>query len=205
MNSSERMRRATLDDLEKLMVLWKSMGFDADYLAKRVTEFQVAEAAGGELLGAVGLQVSEKQGLIHSEAFIDHSQSEALRPELWERIRAVAVNHGLFRLWTREQAPFWSRCGLVRADAETLKKLPALWRNQASDWLTIKLKEELEAVLSLDKEFAIFMQSEKQKSERALQRAKALKNFATLLGFVLFGLVMAGVFYLIMKNPRWRH
>src|SRR2546423_11556340 len=115
MNSSNyRVRRATLDDITELTALWKSMDFPADELSKRITEFQVAEAADGKLLGAVGLQITERQGRIQCEAFTDFALAEQLRPLLWDRIYAVATNHGLLRLWTNEKAPFWSHCGLVK-------------------------------------------------------------------------------------------
>src|SRR3989454_2953075 len=167
MNSSNyRVRRATLDDIGQLTDLWKSMHLPADQLGKRITEFQVAESADGKLLGAVGLQMAERQGRIHSEAFSDFALSDHLRPLLWERGHAVATNHGLLRLWTREQAPFWNRCGLVKADAEALEKLPAVWRGQSSGWLTLKLREDIETAISLDKEFALFMESEKQRTQR---------------------------------------
>ena len=114
-----RVRRATLDDIGQLSALWQSMHLAADGLSKRVTEFQVAESAEGKLLGAVGLQIAERQGRVHSEAFTDFSLAEQLRPLLWERLHAVATNHGLLRLWTQEQAPFWNHCGLLKAEAKT--------------------------------------------------------------------------------------
>src|SRR5438309_10992102 len=130
------------------------MHFPPEDLSKRITEFQVAEAADGKLAGGLGLQIAEKQGRVHSEAFSDFSLADQLRPMLWERVHAVAVNHGLLRLWTQEQAPFWNHCGLLKADAETLEKLPAVWRPLPSHWLTLKLKDDIETLVSLDKEFA---------------------------------------------------
>ncbi len=127
-SSKYRVRRATLDDLGHLTAMWQPMQFPVDDLAKRVTEFQVAESPDGKVLGAVGLQIAERQGLVHSEAFSDFALAEHLRPLLWDRVHAVATNHGLLRVWTREQAPFWNHCGLLQADAEALQKLPALWR-----------------------------------------------------------------------------
>src|SRR2546425_12217948 len=117
-----RVRRATLDDIGQLSALWQSMHLAADGLSKRVTEFQVAESAEGKLLGAVGLQIAERQGCVHSEAFTDFALAEHLRPLLWERLQSIAVNHGLRRLWTQEKAPFWNHCGLVQPEAETLQK-----------------------------------------------------------------------------------
>src|SRR6266851_1036240 len=159
--SNYRLRRATLDDLGPLTVLWKSMNFPADDLGKRITEFQVAEAAEGKLVAAVGVQMAERQGRIHSELFSDFALADQLRPLLWERIHSVATNHGLLRLWTQEEAPFWNHCGLLKPDSDALEKLPPGWRNSRPDWLTLKLREEVAEVVSADHEFALFMQAEK--------------------------------------------
>src|SRR5205809_187432 len=155
-SSSYRLRRATLDDLPRLTALWASMQFPTEDLGKRITEFQVAENTESELLGAVGLQIAQKQGKIHSEAFTDFSLCDSLRPLFWERIQSIATNHGLLRLWTQEHAPFWKHCGLVKADDEALQKLPAIWKGPAAGWLTLKLKEDLDVLVSADKEFSVF-------------------------------------------------
>jgi len=44
-------RRATVDDLEALRALWETMHFPALELERRLTEFQVAVAEDGGLLG----------------------------------------------------------------------------------------------------------------------------------------------------------
>ncbi len=204
-SSSYRVRRATLDDVGALMELWKSMNFPAEDLARRVTEFQVAESVDGKLAGAVGLQLAERQGRVHSEGFTDFALAEQLRPQLWERLNSLANNHGLLRIWTQEQAPFWSHCGLAKADAEALEKLPALWRGTPGNWLTIKLREEIAEVISADKEFALFMEAERQKTARALQQAKLLKVVATLIALGVLLLVMAGAFLLLRRNPQLLH
>ncbi len=201
-SSDYHVRRATLDDIGQLTALWNAMNFPAAELAKRPTEFQVTEGADGNLVGLVGLQIAERQGRIHSEAFKDFALADQLRPLLWERIHAVAANHGLLRLWTQEQAPFWNHCGLVKADAEALEKLPAVWRGPASDWLTLKLREDIAAVISLDKEFALFKESEKQRTQRAFQQARILKMIATFIALALLVLVAAGAFYVVRKLVR---
>ena len=177
------------------------MHFPVDDLGKRVTEFQVAETADGKLVGAVGVQMAEKQGRIHSEGLTDFSLADQLRPLLWERVHAVATNHGLLRLWTQEQAPFWNHCGLVKADAESLAKLPLIWRGPASNWLTLKLRDDIETITSLDKEFAMFMESEKQRTARAFQHARVLKMIATIIALAILILVMAAAFYMLRRNP----
>jgi N-acetylglutamate synthase-like GNAT family acetyltransferase len=200
--SNYRVRRATLDDIGQLTALWKTMRYPAEDLARRVTEFQVAESADGRLLGATGIQIVERQGLIHSEAFTDFAFADQLRPLLWDRLHAVATNHGLLRVWTREAAPFWHHCGLQAPDAAALEKLPAVWRGHTTGWLSLKLREDVEAVMTVDKEFAMFMQSEKQRTDRAFQQARILKQVATLIALLLLILVAVGAFWLIMKNPQ---
>jgi len=203
--SNYHVRRATLDDIGQLTALWKTMRYPAEELAKRVTEFQVAEGPDGRLLGAAGIQIAERQGLIHSEAFTDFALADELRPLLWDRLHAVATNHGLLRIWTREAAPFWHHCGLQPPDSAAVEKLPELWRGHTTGWLSLKLREDVEAVMTLDKEFAMFMQSEKQRTDRAFQQARILKQVATLIALLLLILVVGGAFWLIMKNPQLLH
>jgi N-acetylglutamate synthase-like GNAT family acetyltransferase len=200
-----RIRRATLDDIGQLMLLWQSMRFNTEDLAKRITEFQVAESTDQKVVGAIGLQISERQGRLHSEAFTDFALADALRPQLWERLQAVASNHGLVRLWTQEQAPFWSHCGLAKADPEAMEKLPMAWRSLGGSWLTLKLKEDIEEVISADKEFAMFMEAERQRTERTFQQARILKMIATLIAIALLFLVIGGAFFVIRHNPQLLH
>ena len=201
-SSNYRVRRATLDDLAQLTGLWQAMRLAVPDLGKRITEFQVAEGPDGKLVGAVALQVAARQGRIHSESFIDFSLADKLRPVLWERLQSVARNHGLLRLWTQEKAPFWSHCGMASADAESMQKLPPLWRTDDGEWLTLKLRDDLETVMSLDKEFAMFMESEKQHTARTFQQARVLKVVATLIALAVLLLVLAGAFFVVKNNPR---
>lgn len=203
--SNYRVRRATLDDIGQLTAMWDSMNYPTQDLARRITEFQVAEGADGKVLGALGLQIAERQGLIHREAFSDFALADHLRPLLWDRVHAVATNHGLLRVWTQEQAPFWNHCGLLKPDAEALEKLPAAWRGPSSAWLTLKLKEEIETIVALDEQFAQFMQSEKQRTEQVFRRARALKTFATVIAFVLLIAVVVWAVSLFLRNPGLLH
>ncbi len=199
-----KVRRATIDDLEPLKAVWSAMKFSVEDLQNRLTEFQVAESADGKFIGAIGLQIAEKQGRIHSEGFTDFAFAEEIRPLLWERLQSVATNHGLFRLWTQERAPFWSRCGLTPAKEETLQKLPAVWRNSES-WLALQLREDaaIEAI-SDDKEFEMFIQSEKERTARAFQQARVLKTVATIIALLLAGIVIIGGAFL-MRNSEIFH
>jgi N-acetylglutamate synthase-like GNAT family acetyltransferase len=200
-----QVRRATLDDIGQLTAMWEALHYPVEDLARRVTEFQVAVNAEGKVLGALGLQIAERQGLVHSEAFSDFGLSEHLRPLLWDRVQAVATNHGLLRVWTQEQAPFWNHCGLLKADADALQKLPALWRGPTSNWLTLKLRDDVETAISADKEFALFMESEKQRTQQVFQQARMLKTIVTVVAFIVLVAVAAWAVSTFMRNPHLLH
>lgn len=202
MNPSDfRVRRATIEDLPALTALWQSMNLPASGLDRRLTEFQVATDAAGKLVGAIGFQLVGKQGLIHSEGFTDFGVADTVRPMLWERLQMVATNHGIVRAWTKEIAPFWKQTGLAEPDADTLSKLPAFSSNEVpGKWFTIKLREDVEEVLSLDKEFELFKQSAQQQSEAAMNQAKTLKTIATIAAIILAIIVVVGSIYLMKNN-----
>ena len=117
------------------------------------------------------------------------------RPLAAERIQSLASNHGVFRLWTRE-ALFWARQGFELAAPELSKRLPEPWARMGGDWLTLQLKDE-QALVSMEKELALFMETERQRSQRTLESAKLVKTIATIIAiifavFVLGAIVAAG-------------
>ena len=189
-------RRATVDDLPRLKELWALMRIPEGDLERQFTDFQVAVDAAGQVIGGVAIQMNQRQARIHSEAFEDFSLADYARPALWERIQTLATNHGLVRLWTQEQSPFWSRNGFQATSEEALRKLPAPWDRASNTWLTIKLKDE-EVVASLDKEFSMFIEAEKQQRSQLLGRAKTLKTLA------IAGIVLVVVALLFIAAAIW--
>ncbi len=192
-------RRATLDDLPTLKTLWASMNFSVANLEKQLTEFQVITDEAGQVIGGVGFQMLGKHARVHSEAFGDFGLADYARPALWQRIQTLATNHGLVRLWTTENSPFWARNGFVQAKEDDFTNMPTGWDRFASGWFTLKLKDE-EALASLDKEFALFVETEKQRSADVMSKAKLLKTvfitFITLVALA-FG---AAMLWLLMKQ-----
>lgn len=192
-------RRATLDDLPRLKSLWTLMQFNPGELERHLTDFQVVVDTNGLVIGAIALQIFQRHGHIHSESFEDFSLTDPARPALWERLQTLATNHGLVRLWTREQAPFWSHNGFAAAPPEILEKMPASWNRTHSDWLTLKLKDD-EAIASLEKEFSLFVESEKQQRSQLLGQAKALKT-VMLTGVVLIAILfVAAMIWLLLRQ-----
>lgn len=202
-STSFQVRRATVDDLPALLALWRGMDFPVagQGLEKRLTEFQVVVDDSGAVLAAVGLEMAERQGHIHHEAFSDFGLSGHLRPLLWDRLQTIATNHGLFRLWTREDAPFWKQTGLRPADPATREKLPAAWRADG-EWLVLQMRAEAAIqAISEEKEFSHFMQAERARTQKTLDRARMLKQLATLAAIMLALFVLVLIAYVIRKDP----
>jgi N-acetylglutamate synthase-like GNAT family acetyltransferase len=200
--SSSRLqaRRATLDDLPALRGLWEMMRYPVAELEKQLTDFQVVVDSEGKLVGAVGFRNAQRQGHIHSEAFSDFSFAERARPALWERIQSLSNNHGVARLWINDASPFWSRNGFQPATPANLERMPEPWDRTKPGWLTLQLKDE-NAMASLDKEFAMFVASEKHRSEQALGQAKLLKTIATVIALLIaFGILAAAVWLLMSRK-----
>ena len=172
-----------------------------DELEKRLTEFQVAETADGKLLGAIGIQIARQHARLHSESFLDFAHADEARELFWERIQTIASNHGVFRLWTQENSPYWSRLGFRSALAK-LSDLPTEWQPARGEWFTLQLKDEETIANALDTDFAAFMSAEKRNAQRTYEQARTLKTIITIIGFTIgilcFGLV---AYLLIHRNP----
>jgi N-acetylglutamate synthase-like GNAT family acetyltransferase len=197
--SAIRIRRATMDDFQSLKSLWHSMRLPSDELERRLTEFQVVEAADGQIVGAIGIQIIRQHALLHSEGYTDFAVADAARQLFWERIQTMTAHHGVFRLWTQENSPFWSRWGFQPANTETLERLPGEWKRSEGKWLTFQLKNE-EAIAALDKELEAFRESEKKRTAETLDQARTMTTTITVIAFAV-GIVLIGVaIYLFMRR-----
>ena len=181
-----------MDDLEQLKVVWTAAALPAAELEKRFTEFQVAQSPEGRIVGAIGLQIAATDGRIHSETFPDFALSDTLRPLLWQRLETMARNHGLFRLWTTEPAPFWKKdVGFTLASLPP----PEAFAAAQGPWLAVLLKEETADPNLIEAQFALFREAEKAKREKLLQSAAALKTIGTVIALVLFVFSMVVLFW----------
>jgi len=199
-----RVRRATIEDLEALRALWASMHFRVAELEPRLTEFQVVEDSEGKVVGAIGFQIEANHGHLHSEGFTDFGLADTARGLLWGRVQTLSTNHGILRLWTEEDTPFWRRLGFKPASVEELKRLPAEWNTGDASWVTLQLKDE-EAISEVEKELAMYMSAQKQQTARITQQARTFKNLATVLAIILTIFAFGAAIYLIFKRPDILH
>ena len=196
-----RIRRATTDDFQSLRSLWNSMRLPADELERRLTEFQVIESADGQIAGAIGLQIVRQHARLHSEAYTDFSLADEARKLFWERIQLIASHHGVFRLWTQEDSPFWRCCGFRIVITESLAQLPEEWKRLEGKWFTLQLKNE-EALATLEKELTSFRELEKQRVAQTQDKARLLTTIITVIGFVIgFALIGFALYLLLRRSP----
>ena len=188
-----QVRRATIEDLPKLAPLWQLEKLPVAELEGRFKEFQVVEGDGGELVGAIGLQIVGGEGRIHSETFAQFDQADSLRPVLLERIKTMAANHGLVRLWAQFTTPFW-RSALQDPPTEILAKLPPAFSALPQSWLYLQLRQETGGSLSLDQEFALFKESEKENLRKIQRQTKMARALAVVVVFVVLILLAVWAF-----------
>jgi len=194
-----QIRRATTDDLEQLNAVWTAAALPAAELEKRFTEFQVAESAEGRIVGAIGLQIAASDGRIHSETFPDFALSDTLRPLLWQRLETMARNHGLFRLWTTETAPFWKKdVGFTTASLAP----PEAFGPAQGTWLAVLLRDEAADPNLIEAQFSLFREAEKAKREKLLQSAALLKTVGTVIALILFVFSMFVLFWFFRHRTR---
>ena len=193
-------RRATVDDLPALKALWTTAQLPADDLENRLTEFQVVESHGA-FAGAVGVQITRQHLRFYAEDYTDFSVADAARELLWERIQKLAANHGVFRVWTQETSPFWTRWGFQPANPETLERLPEEWKALEGHWLTLELKNEDAIKTALGTQFAGFMDNEKKQTAEVAARARQIRTFFTVIFFAIGIICFALAAYLLFRHP----
>ena len=194
-----RVRRATTDDFQGLKSLWNSTRLLADKLERRLTEFQVIESADGQIAGAIGLQIVRQHALLHSEAYADYSVADAARQLFWERIRLIASHHGVFRLWTQKNSPFWSSCGFRIVITESLVQLPEEWQRLEGKWYSLQLKNE-SVLATLENELTTFRESEKERAAQTLNQARTMTFAVTVLCLGIFLICFAILIFMIMHR-----
>lgn len=202
-SSAYRVRRATLDDLPALRELWKQTNLPLQELEKRFTEVQVAETPEGQIVGAIGMKIERLHGQVYSEA-IPNAEDTALYEAFWQRLQILSRNYGLFRMWTDSPHPFWQSVGFKTPDAKELEKLPSSLAGSRDKALTYALREESAEGLSVEQQFELFTQAQKQETERLMQQAHVFRKVAYFLLFLAFGGLILAAVVRFFKLPQRR-
>jgi len=195
-----RARRATVDDLPSLHGLWQKAGLPWDQLERYVTEFIVIPDDSGLLVGAIGLQVEGDQALVHSEAFFDCEIADAARQALWQRIQIIARNQGVYRLWTLEDAPFWTTT-LVRASEAEAASLRAPFADPTAVWWTHQLLDPVRAQALLDERLALWSAQRQADSTELAEGIQRIRRISYgIAGAVALSMCLL-VLYVLIRRP----
>ena len=176
-------RRATLDDLPRLIELWELEKLPVVEYERRFKDFQVAESDTGEILGALGLQIVGSEARIHSEAFAQFELADELRRRFWERLVVMGENQGWVRVWTELSSQPWREAGLDPASSEQLARLPeAFGQAGRSVWLVKQLRtERAKGLPSIEAELQLLRLAHQSENERLIRRARMLRTVGLLL------------------------
>ncbi len=194
-------RRATVEDLPGLQSLWHALGLPVDELEKRLTDFHVVADNQGQIIGAIGLEISGQFGKLHSEALAETDQPDMVRDLLWQRIEMVSRYRGLVRLWTALSDPFWHNAGFQESTDSERGRLPSDFGSADQSWRTLKLRDERALDGALEKEIQLFKIQNQEQNEKIARNAKVLRAVAILLGVLLFLVVILGVVLLFQMKP----
>lgn len=197
-------RRATLDDLPKLVELWELEKLPVVDFERRFKEFQVAESDEGEILGAIGLQTAGLDARIHSEAFARFELADELRRRFWERFAVMGQNQGWVRVWTELTSQPWREAGFDPASTEQLAKLPdAFSQVGRGHWHFKQLRvERASGAPSVDAELQLLRMAHQSENERLMRRAKMLRNIGLLFLTALIGWASWWAYKLIKNKDR---
>ena len=193
-------RRATVDDLPALKALWLTARLPVDELECRLTEFQVVESE-GRFAGAIGVEILRQHACFYAEDYADFAVADAARELFWDRIQKLAANRGVFRVWTREASPFWTRWGLQPATAETLARLPEEWKDRDGRWLTLELKNAEVINRVLEEQLGALREEQQEQNARIVRQSQRLKQIAIAASFVIFLVCLAIVGWLLLHRP----
>lgn len=189
-----QVRRATIEDVSKLVPLWTAENLPSAGLEKRFKEFQLVHDESGRIMAALGIMVLGQEAVIHSEVVADAARADEMRAMLWERVQSVVKNHGVVRIWTQLIHPFWTQHGFQEASLELAAQRPGAFEGTSQVWQYLQLRDLAAIATNVDKEFALFKESERESTERLFRRARVMKMIA---GVIAIAVLLLVVFWAI--------
>lgn len=193
-------RRADAEDLASLTDLWSAAGLPADELDGFLGEFHVVIDADGRVLHAIGLLVEDDQGLLHSEALAPGASHDpdSCRSTAWKRLRIIARNQGVRRIWTREDAAYWSTCGFQPVAGSDLPEPLPSFATREDGWWLFRHPEPSQAAQMIQQEMALWQTQREQEAEGFRSRLATFRVVAW--GLVLVVAVLTVVFLALVKT-----
>ncbi len=196
-------RRATVDDLPALRGLWQTAMLPAHELEKHLTEFQLVEGLDGRLIGALGFQIIGKDARVYYEAYT-HAETEALvKPQLWNRLKLMASNGGVHRVWTQEKSTFWDEAGFEPMSADDVDRLPAAFKGGVGGWRLIALRDEA-AERRIEEEIGLFQAAHEDDQTRLLWQTKIIKWIAAIIAAIFCSVLLYYTLRVLVQLPKFK-
>lgn len=189
-------RRATIEDLPQLILLWQLEQLPSAALERRFTEFQVVCDDTRQVIAAIGMQISGAHGLLHSESIATPEIADELRELLWKRLRVMIHNHALERLWTQMNIPFWRGKGFDHTSTEQLAALPPQFKENERDWNVLVLRTS-DANAAIEREFARFQALQQQEKAKMEAFVTWMKRAAIVAMFFL--MLVAAIALIVLR------
>ena len=196
-------RRATVDDLPALRGLWQTAMLPAHDLEKHLTDFQLVEGLDGRLMGALGFQVVGQHARIYHEAYTHASTEARVKPPLWNRLKVMAANEGVHRMWTQLDAPFWEACGFQSATADDLEQIPPAFKQSRRPWTVLALRDEA-AEKRIEREIGLFEAVKEEDQSRLLWQTRMIKWCAGVIATVFCSVLLYYTIKMLVNIPRFR-
>jgi N-acetylglutamate synthase-like GNAT family acetyltransferase len=193
-------RRANIEDLPGLQALWQTAGLPWEELEKFLTEFQVVTGDNGSIVGAIGLLLDGSEGLLHTEAVGAGDLSDEHRAALWRRVQIVARNQGAHRVWTQEDAPYWSASGFSPATPAS-KGAQASFLDDSSGWSCFQLVDPTRAQAVVQEQMAVWETARQLEADEFQQRMKMFRAVAYSLAGLAIILLVALLLFVLKTRP----
>ena len=194
-------RRATVEDLAGLRVLWLAAGLPWDQLDRFVSEFQVVPGPEESMLGAIGFLVEGADALLHSESVAPGEQADEVRAALWRRIQIMGRNQGVHRIWTQEDAAYWPTCGFNAASASVVEGCKATFVDRTAIWQIFEFPAPEMVKARLDEQMAIWQATRAQEAAAMQERIRNFRNLAVLIATLVIGGMIILLSILMRQHP----
>lgn len=126
-------RTATLEDAEMIVALLVESGLSAEGILVEGSRYWVAETAGGQVIGVVGLEYGQGAVLLRSAAVRPVCRGRGVGAALLERAIAEVAAAGIARLYlfSTDAGSYWQRQGFRQVPVpELLSVLPNVYQVQ---------------------------------------------------------------------------
>jgi N-acetylglutamate synthase-like GNAT family acetyltransferase len=193
-------RRASVEDLPALQELWQAAGLPWDQLDGFLNEFQLVTDENGVIAGGIGLLIEGSQALLHTEAVGAEVDADAVRATLWRRVQLIARNQGVQRIWTQEDADYWTASGFVTAAPPPDGRPRPSFLDPTATWLAFDLVDPARAQGMITEQLALLEAARMQESAELEKRIKSFRLAAILVAGAVIA-VCLWLLYRVMQSP----